>query len=1726
MATTRNRTYRVLAWALAIALTVLSLPIVPFSTWSSNLTNAIGDSMSINAHATTYDGRDRLGVWWWYPGDWFDNQDKGKGYLDICEQMGATEVYFYGYSYLTNPTSSNLSKLHTFVAEAMKHGMRVSIMIDDPALVTNASSSKSTIQKLATGVEAYWAAYPDDWLYGIHFDSEPGNYTKETLQCYIDRLVTNALTYLAPKHIYCEFDVNPCWDEGTGVKYPNTDTPTYTGFYKILANVLAGGVGCVSLMSYRGTAIGIWNRANEGTEHAVTQCLNAGCDVTLGMECTPGWGKNVSLYDSGVKTKPEVETMINSLQGWIKNGYSGGNIALPQLPGDCGVAVHHAQSFCDNFTGNFVNPKSYAGGGTTVSRTQGTYTAPPQTTTTTKNTSGMTLTKQALYYKSGLNVALADYGQYTDTAMTTAILNDYNTNGMISTAAGEYYEVKVTGKGNASGDVYPILFSGDTEYWAGSYPNGSSISTSQNTVTAVYRVNGKTGDPMDIDFGAGAGFGVSLESASSYTLNTIEINVYRYTSGGGGDTTQSSQSQTQPSQVTGDNLLINGDFKVTNTGDSKFGWNVSKTDTKNNVYSDGSFYIDNGNTDSKAMYQTVSFIPGHSYTLSCTIPSTSKNLKLSLDGSTYIKTDINGDFSYTFTATEGMDRVLIGASNSTYTITSAVLVDNTASPSTPTSQSSSQSSSSSTTKTTTTTKAATTTQAVTPTGNNLLKNGDFGITDTKNSEFGWSAEKFNSISGGVASVTNGNEDKKGLKQFVTFEPGETYVLSGTIADASSPVMLFLSNASGATHVTTLPNGQFSYTFTADSSMNCVLFGGYQYTFKISDVQLHKAGSGEEESSVPAATYTVSVTNGTTDKATAAAGETVTITANGAATGKQFKNWTTSDATLANANNAVTTFVMPAKNVAVTANYENISYNVAVSLGTAKVNGVAVTKAQYGQTVSLTADTPATGMEFDKWVTKSGSAPVTFASTTSASTTFTMPAGAVSVEATYKAKTYTVTVNNGSASPTSQMYNNTVTITANAAQAGYKFKNWTTSDGVSFANASNATTTFTMPAKDVTVTANYEKINYTVSVTGGTASKTTANYGDVITLTPSAAPTGQVFDKWTVTPNTVTISGNQFTMPASNVTITASYKNAAYTVTVNNGSASPAGGAMGDKITITANAPATGYVFDKWTTNDGVSFANANNATTTFTLPAKNVTVTANYKKATYAVSVTYGSANPTSAQMGDTVSITAQTRSGYVFDKWTSSDVSFANANSSTTTFTMPAKAVSVTATYKQLYTVSVTGGTASPSSAVAGTEITLTPESRSGWTFSNWSSSDVTVVNNKFTMPSKNVSVTANFTEVIVDPDPPATPTLVSATADGYNVIFKWNAVSGAAGYRVYRKSGSGSYATVKDITGGTTATYTDEALDKGTYTYTVQAYVNGTSGKIWGDYNATGKSATVTFGTPTLTSATASAAGITVAWQKVNGATGYRLYRKDGTNWVTVKTIADANTVSYLAKGLISGQTYTYTVQAYYDSTVTGTTQWSDYDKTGVSAKADFGSPEPGGGADGMKITINWEAVSGAEGYRIYRKTADTSWRTVATVEAPTTTYTDENPVANVYYTYTVQAYTTEGGVKIYSTYDATGTTQRVVLGTPNLSEAEVTGEGVVVSWEAVTGATGYRLYRWNGTAWKTVKTVIGINTVSYTDTNVNAVAGAKYTVQAFRNADGVNVWSDHQEAGVTAQ
>ena len=81
----------------------------------------------------------------------------------------------------------------------------------------------------------------------------------------------------------------------------------------------------------------------------------------------------------------------------------------------------------------------------------------------------------------------------------------------------------------------------------------------------------------------------------------------------------------------------------------------------------------------------------------------------------------------------------------------------------------------------------------------------------------------------------------------------------------------------------------------------------------------------------------------------------------------------------------------------------------------------------------------------------------------------------------------------------------------------------------------------------------------------------------------------------------------------------------------------------------------------------------------------NVVVNAYNAPTQYAVTVNKGTANPITALAGTTITIIAAApEEGYVFDKWVSTDgVVFADANSETTTFTMPEGDVTVTATYK-----------------------------------------------------------------------------------------------------------------------------------------------------------------------------------------------------------------------------------------------------------------------------------------------------------------------------------------------------------------------------------------------------------------------------------------------------------
>ena len=137
-------------------------------------------------------------------------------------------------------------------------------------------------------------------------------------------------------------------------------------------------------------------------------------------------------------------------------------------------------------------------------------------------------------------------------------------------------------------------------------------------------------------------------------------------------------------------------------------------------------------------------------------------------------------------------------------------------------------------------------------------------------------------------------------------------------------------------------------------------------------------------------------------------------------------------------------------------------------------------------------------------------------------------------------------------------------------------------------------TFTMPEKDVKLTALFEDIIYNITVTNGTATPEMATYQTEVTVTANAPATGKEFDKWVVTG--ITLSDEDlakstvtFKMPASNVKMEAHFRDieAAPSVEIKvNGGTGAGTYKVGESVTVTANEPAEGKEFVGWQDETG------------------------------------------------------------------------------------------------------------------------------------------------------------------------------------------------------------------------------------------------------------------------------------------------------------------------------------------------------------------------------------------------------------------------------------------------------------------------------------------------------------------------------------------------------------
>ncbi len=245
------------------------------------------------------------------------------------------------------------------------------------------------------------------------------------------------------------------------------------------------------------------------------------------------------------------------------------------------------------------------------------------------------------------------------------------------------------------------------------------------------------------------------------------------------------------------------------------------------------------------------------------------------------------------------------------------------------------------------------------------------------------------------------------------------------------------------------------------------------------------------------------------------------------------------------------------------------------------------------------------------------------------------------------------------------------------------------------------------------------------------------------------------------------------------------------------------------------------------------------------------------------------------------------------------------------------------------------------------------------------------------------------------------------------------------------------------------------------------------------WGNvnaYRAVAKAANMVIpATPQNFKATAQGTtGAALSWSSVSGVNGYNIYRSESADgsYTLIRTNTAASQTSYTDTGLTLGKTYYYKVASYVTS---GSTTLESIPAGPASVVAAF--PAPGNfkaekvvGQE--SVNLSWGSVSGSTGYEVYRSDSETGqYSLISKVQGVSTLqYTDNTVINGRTYFYKVNAYLTQGGIDISG--NQTSAVKVVVsdgAGPVTNLKAESTGyNSAQISWDVVSGADGYNVYR----------------------------------------------------------
>lgn len=249
-------------------------------------------------------------------------------------------------------------------------------------------------------------------------------------------------------------------------------------------------------------------------------------------------------------------------------------------------------------------------------------------------------------------------------------------------------------------------------------------------------------------------------------------------------------------------------------------------------------------------------------------------------------------------------------------------------------------------------------------------------------------------------------------------------------------------------------------------------------------------------------------------------------------------------------------------------------------------------------------------------------------------------------------------------------------------------------------------------------------------------------------------------------------------------------------------------------------------------------------------------------------------------------------------------------------------------------------------------------------------------------------------------------------------------------------------------------------------------------------------------------------------IKWAAVEDAVRYEVHRSTKKDSGYELLTSDVTKTFYVDSDAEYGKTYYYCIRAVFADW--SATEYSDPVSGYVLAKPEINYIKS---KSSKTLEINWDAVKGAQGYRLYRKDASSdTFEEVAELTSGTqTTYVDTVKSNNKKYTYKIKAYNINSGKEGESGYSEEKSGKSV--GKPGIiSVTSKNQKTLEITWKKVGGASGYIVKRSTSKEGKYSKigTVSSGETVSYQDKTVKYGKTYYYKVEAFNKNDGKKGYS----------